>query len=187
MHSFHQSRGRIFFDFFCVLVIVASCMGAWMQTGASALIGAAGAAGLYGLVRLFDMRWSQPSGTIEPQRIEFEPDANNEQPVIHDVIVPFAAAELVPGIEEVVAEAEQVESKASRPRESRPAKSARKSNSRRGGTAKTAEAPQPVPVEDVEPVVPRPAEVTHTHVMPLFEPEPFVRMPRQGFGRRGRI
>ena len=45
MHSFHQSRGRIFFDFFCVLVIVASCMGAWMQTGASALIGAAGATG----------------------------------------------------------------------------------------------------------------------------------------------
>ena len=30
-------------------------------------------------------------------------------------------------------------------------------------------------------------EAVQSHIAPLFEPEPFVRMPRQAFGRRGRI
>ena len=30
-------------------------------------------------------------------------------------------------------------------------------------------------------------EAAHPHIAPLFEPEPFARMPRPAFGRRGRI
>jgi hypothetical protein len=30
-------------------------------------------------------------------------------------------------------------------------------------------------------------EATHPHIAPLFEPEPFARMPRPAFGRRGRL
>ena len=185
MHSFHHSRGRIFFDFVCVLVVVASCMGAWIQTGASALIGAASAAGLYGLVRLSDMRWSQPVEAIEPQRIACEPDCQDEQPVINDVIVPFAPADLMPSTGEPVAEAQSIELKVARPRDSRPAKTPRKSGTRRSGTAKAAKVSEPV--EEAKATAPAVAGEPHTQVAPLFEPEPFVRMPRQAFGRRGRI
>ena len=30
-------------------------------------------------------------------------------------------------------------------------------------------------------------ETTSTHIAPLFEPEPFARMPRRAFGRRGQL
>lgn len=187
MHSFHQSRGRILFDFFCVLVIVASCMGAWIQTGASALIGAAGAAGLYGLVRLFDMRWPKSDEVVEPQRIELEPDARDEPPIVQEVIVPFAAVEAAPEVEASVTEAEPVDLEAPRAKKSRPSKAPRKGGTRRSGAAKLAKVSEAEPVEEPAAVAPLHAEEQHTHVAPLFEPEPFVRMQRQAFGRRGRI
>src|SRR5687768_7222744 len=56
MHSFHRSRGRILFEVACALAISGSCIAAWMQTGASALVPAAAVAALYGLVHLFDLR-----------------------------------------------------------------------------------------------------------------------------------
>lgn len=187
MHSFHQSPGRILFDFFCMLVIVASCMGAWIQTGASALIGVAAAAGLYGLVHLFDMRWSKPAEAVEPQRIDFEPEAKVELAVTHEVIVPFASVELEPAIEEFVATAAPAELEAPRAKESRSTKAARKGGARRTGGAKAARLPEAAPVEEADTVAPATNEEPHTHVAPLFEPEPFVRMPRQAFGRRGQI
>jgi hypothetical protein len=187
MHSSHHSRGRIFFDFFCVLVVVASCMGAWIQTGATALIGAAAAAGLYGLVRLTDTRWPQSAEAAVPQRISFEPEARDDLPVVHEVIVPFAAAEPMPTVEETALEAEPVELKVPRAKERRPAKASRKGNTRRSGSAKAAKGPEPAQSDEPEPFVPRVVEESHTHVAPLFEPEPFVRMPRQAFGRRGQI
>ena len=55
MHSFHQSRGRIFFEVLCALAVSVSCVGTWMQTGASAMLPAAAAALLYALVHTFDM------------------------------------------------------------------------------------------------------------------------------------
>ena len=61
MHSFHQSRGRILFEVFCALGISASCVFAWMQTYAPAMLGVAGFAGLYGLVHLFDMARRSPA------------------------------------------------------------------------------------------------------------------------------
>ena len=44
MHSFHHSRSRILFEVFCALAISASCVSAWMQTGAQALLPAAAVA-----------------------------------------------------------------------------------------------------------------------------------------------
>jgi len=187
LHSTHHSRVRILFDFFCVLVVVASCMGAWMQTGATALIGAAAGAGLYGLVRLFDLRWPQPTEVVEPQRIEFEPEAKNDLPVIQEVIVPFAATGLEPAIQDTVLEAEPVEPKAPRAKNSRPTKAPRKDAARRSGTSKGAKLSEPAQAEEPEAFVPVVAEEPHSHVAPLFAPEPFVRMPRQAFGRRGQI
>jgi hypothetical protein len=44
-----------------------------------------------------------------------------------------------------------------------------------------------LPVAAVEIAETASAEPAHVPHAPLFEPEPFVRMQRQAFGRRGRI
>ena len=158
-----------------------------MQTGASALLGAAAAAGLLGLVRLFDMRWPSQAEAVEPQRIELEPEANTELPLVHEVVVPFAAAELHAAVEDAVVEVEQVEVEIPRETASRPAKAPRKAGARRSGAAKATKVAAPEPAEEPAAAASMYAEEPHTHVAPLFEPEPFVRMPRQAFGRRGQI
>ena len=77
MHSFHHSRGRILFEVFCAFAVVASLVGAWRQTHASALLVAAAAAALYGMVHLFDLDRRDPAEATEPQRIDFEPEADS--------------------------------------------------------------------------------------------------------------
>lgn len=213
MLSFRQSRGRILFDFLCVLVIVASCVGAWMQTGATALIGAAGAAGLYGLVRLFDMRWPESVEATEPQRIDFAPDTRDdsvagldryEPPVVTpqysatDAIEEVEPAETIASIEPVEP-VEPVEQTAPQAKPGRKAKTPRKGGGQRASTAKgvdVTELAQPAdadvieftPTEEAEvAALPDPDDVTHSHIEPLFEPERFGRMPRRAFGRRGQI
>jgi hypothetical protein len=158
MHSFHQSRGRILFEVLCALGMVASFVGAWQQTGASALLAAASVAGLYGLVHLFDLARSEPVEAAVPQRIDFEPEA----------VVAMAPAE------------EPVDMVAAADALAAPAKAPRKA-------ARKAKAPKaPAIVE--EPVSSMFAEeAPHHRPAPLFEPEPFVRTIRAGFGRRSRL
>ena len=84
MHSFQPSRGRVLFEVLCALTVSASCAAAWMQTGASALLGACGAAALYGLVHLFDMRRPATSEAVEPQRVDFEPE-------VPEILLPMIA------------------------------------------------------------------------------------------------
>lgn len=186
MHSSHQSRGRILFDFFCVLVIVASCAGAWMQTGATALLGVAAATGLYGLVRLFDMRSPIAADAIEPQRIDFATDQGSDDEAKLEVYEPPVVAQqlLVDGIEE----AEPVERTAAQAKPARKAKAPRKSVGRRAsaaGDAKVIELNAPVEAEPTD--ISNPDDVTSSHIEPLFEPERFGRMPRRAFGRRGQL
>jgi hypothetical protein len=213
MHSFHQSRGRILFEVLCALGVVASCVGAWKQTGASALLVAASVAGLYGFVHLFDLARHDPADAEEPQRIEFEPEPDEPQRInfaakseddladYRTPVVPIVTDE--PTGDGKIEEAEVVEPAATR------AKAPRK-GSRRAKTPKEAkvvglapfeavEVLKPLPVEEVAPLPlassekmevfePTSAdEVAHPHIAPLFEPEPFARMPRRAFGRRGRI
>lgn len=45
----------------------------------------------------------------------------------------------------------------------------------------------PLAAAEVTEAAPTPVEPAHVPHAPLFEPEPFVRMQRQAFGRRGRI
>lgn len=198
MHSFRQSRGRILFDFFCTLVIVASCAGAWMQTGASALLGAAAAAGLYGLVRLFDLGRPKTAEAIKPQRIDFATDPRGDVMAELDADEPRLVAQqqlATDGIEK----AKLVESAAPQTKPDSKAKAPRKGGGRKVSAAKSAKIIELAPPEDAEVTElssPEEAEVsdfvvpddmTHAHIEPLFEPDPFVRMPRRAFGRRGRI
>ena len=75
MLSFHQSRGRNLFEAFCATALSASFVGAWMDLGTPAFLPAAAVFGLYGMVRLFDMRGRKPaeapagSSRIKPRKI----------------------------------------------------------------------------------------------------------------------
>ena len=185
MHSSHQSRGRILFDFFCVLVIVASCAGAWMQTGASALLGVAAAAGLYGLVHLFDMRSPASAGAVEPQRIDFAPDPGSDVAAELEIFEPPVVAQQLPV--EWLPEAEP-EERAAPARPARKSKASRKGASRSAGAAKDAKVVELAPAEEADVTeLPIPDDLTHSHIEPLFEPDPFFRTQRRAFGRRGQL
>ena len=174
MHSFHQSRGRILFEVLCALGMSVSFAGAWTQTGATALLPAAAIALLYGFVRLFDMARRTPAAATVRA---VEQAADQPMPVAQPVL-----AEPVPQAVELAEPAPPPVRKARQP------KTARKK-------AKVAEA---APVEvvktvdveisaDAEPVAEEMVpfdEEHHTSVTPLFEPVPFARQQRTGFGRK---
>ena len=199
MHSFQPSRGRILFEVFCAFAVVASMVGAWRQTDASALLVAATVAGLYGFVRLFDMPGRKKAEAVEPQRIDFEPETA-------DIVVPMVAAVPQPAVEET----EAVEPPEARAGSGRRSGGSRKGGGRRAKAPKVAKAVEAVPVDEVEVpwpmaegakaaetaepafeeeefVFPHDEESSQPHIAPLFEPEPFARMPRRAFGRRGRL
>src|SRR5512139_700470 len=88
MHSFQPSRARILFEVLCAVGIAASCGGAWLQTGASALLAASAIATLYGLVHFFDLFRQEPSLAAEPQRIAFAADGQAELMTVDDVVNP---------------------------------------------------------------------------------------------------
>jgi hypothetical protein len=189
MHSFQPSRGRILFEVLCALTISASCAAAWIQTGASALLGAAGAATLYALVHLFDMRRREPAVAAELQRIDFVTDQPGDVSADLAADMPQVLADPLPISEvaagEVVAPA----------KDSRKAKAPRKSGGRRAKTPPPAEALELAAVEERAPKPAPPQEqgeseavseqeATHPPLAPLFEPAPFVRQQHAVFGRK---
>ena len=211
MHSLQPSRRRILFEVFCAFAMVASMVGAWRQTNASALLVAATVAALYGFVRLFDMPGKKAAPIAEPQRIDFE---NEDRQAVSGAVVMIAAARKPSSAGEVVEEAVEekaaVEATTPRPGSGRRTGGSRKSGGRRAKAPKAGKAvaagpgeevmaPWPMAEEAVVPEVTEPAfedeefvfehdeQSSQPHIQPLFEPEPFVRMPRQGFGRRGRL
>lgn len=247
MHRFQPSRGRILFEVSCALAVVASMVGAWQQTQASALLTAAAAAGLYAMVRLFDLGRHDPVQIEEPQRMEFEPEpeVRSTEPAAPAAFVaaveplrpvPATAVEepepaapatflaavepLAPVLEPVDEEPELVEP-APRSGGGRRKGGSRKSAGRRASTPKVAEVIEFAPAEEAAPAPPVHVEepevavepvaeesqfeapvadevdleapeftaepAQHVPHAPLFEPEPFVRMPRAAFGRRGRL
>ena len=198
MHSFQPSRGRILFEVLCAVGIAASCGGAWMQTGASALLAASSIATLFGLVRFFDLFRREASLAAEPQRIDFAVDGEADLSAVKDGAAPeptvkemVDALSLDPRLTDFrEAEAAPIETNVARADEVEPAKAPRKGSRRTTGSQKKSKSAEPRPIEEAESAVAHVAiveEVTHVHVAPLFEPDPFVRMPRQGFGRRGQI
>ena len=187
MHSYQHSRGRILFEVACAFGISASCVWAWQQTYATALLPAAAIAALYGLVHAFDLVRRRPAvaeaiEVSEPvaSHIDFSPSSESPQ-----VIEPPA---------EVVAEA---------------APKRKRKPSRKAERAFIADIAAPEP--EVAPVIPEvveavevtepevvdlqpamrvvptpPAEPEYVPATPLFEADPFVRQQRAAFGRRTR-
>jgi hypothetical protein len=203
MHTFQPSRGRILFEVLCAVGIAASCGGAWIQTGASALLAASSLATLYGLVHFFDLFRSAPAVAVEPQRIEFAADGQADLSAVEEVadveeLVPetVVAIEPLSRTDNLVEIAEPVEPPAPKARRAKVSRKGGASPATAPKKAKTAE----VAIADVAkvagPSLAEVAEVAGTVILepaapvphaPLFEPEPFARMPRQSFGRRGQI
>jgi hypothetical protein len=184
MHSFHHSRGRIVFEVLCALVIAASCYGAWAQTGASALLPAAAVAALYGLLHLFDLRQPRPARFVEPHRMALDDQPRSERPA-------DAGSEQAAVVaEEPDAAGPALEAEPAKPKKPRASKPRRTKTMRKGGRRAddesvpvTANAPAE-PEQDAAPSPPAFDEPAPSNIEPLFEPEPFVRMPRPAFGRK---
>ena len=194
MHSFRQSRTRILFEVFCALAISASCVGAWMQTGASALLSAAAVSALYGLVHAFDMVGRRTAVAVEPQRIDFATDDEGDLLAYKGAGEPAAVAERQPDTDKGIEQAELVE--APLRNVIRRVKAPRKGGGRRVNAPKEEGVTELAPLEEAkiasirpevaEPDLPiAPEEVVQPHIEALFEPDPFVRMPRRAFGRKG--
>lgn len=179
MHSSYPSRGRIAFETLCVLALAGSLAGAWIQTGATALLAAAGAAVLFGVSHAFGMKRPGLATAVEPRRIEFAPDGQDMPPAEPVAFEP----EPEPAAAATVADEEPAP--ASRP------KAPRKKRAR----AKVAEEPVIVdiaPAQEAEVEAPAIADSSpagedfdRPRIEPLFEPEPYVRQPREViFGRK---
>jgi hypothetical protein len=206
MHSFHPTRERILFEVFCALAIAASCVGAWMQTGAWALLPGAFAAALYGLFHAFDL--ARPGATVTVDQPEYEVETE-----IHGDTLEAAELEALvekePERDVAVEEAEPLELAAPQESARRRAKAPRKAGGRRASAPKEAKVIEAAPAEEVEVGLPTPAEevyvaapvdaeeaevglplaleeVASSHVEQLFEPEPFGRQQRAVFGRKAR-
>ncbi len=206
MHSFHPSRGRIFFEVLCALILAASFAAAWLQTGASALLPAAAVALLYALVHAFDMRRRTPVLAADPQRIEVESEVKRNPPPDPEAEVHSAGADQPLPWGTAPEEAELVEPAAPPAEAGRRKGGSRKGNGRRASAPKVAKlvAPAPAEVAEVAPQAPEepevatfvpPAEVDVSEFAPpdeaarvphapLFEPEPFARQQRAVFGRK---
>jgi hypothetical protein len=197
MQSFHRSRGRIFFEVLCVFTISASCVGAWMQTGAWALLVTSAVAALYGVVHAFDLVRRDPAEAVEPQRIEFQAGPGIDLPASQVADAPMdVAADQQLTTDNAVEELQLVEPIAPRSKAGRPAKSTRKSSGRRANAAKEAKVTELTPPDEADATglaLPEEAEVAvavdfdevaHISHAPLFEPAPFVRQQRAAFGRK---
>ena len=201
MRSFHHSRGRIFFEVLCAFGISASCVGAWMQTYATAMLGAAAIAALYGLVHFFDMFGRSPA-VAEPV-VEPITDRQADLPIHREIEV--AAPAIQPVDNPVVEAVEPIEATAPASA-SRRSKAPKKGAARRVKALKEAKVAEPVtldeltiadfappepetaasaPAEQPETDAPVPHdEENHAPVVPLFESDPFVRQQRTVFGRK---
>ena len=201
MHSLHHSRGRILFEVACAFGIAASCVEAWMQTYATAMLAVAAIAALYGLVHAFDMLRRNPKADESVGAAELATDHREAQSAPAGDVRP----EFTELPEERVAEAARKRSRKS------PKQTGRrdKQEAEPGIAVTVAEArpdlaeaviePRPEIVEAAyqseERAEPEPElhvvetesdEPEYVPATPLFEPEPFVRQQRAAFGRKAR-
>ena len=175
MHCIHHSRGRILFEVVCAFTISASCVGAWMQTGASALLPASVAVALYGLWHLTDLAGRRPAVAGDAAT-----GVDGQGDLLEYLDFADPRPEAVTEIEaaEVTEAAEPVKPEAPRGKPTRKAGGRRKARKQVADVVLAApEAEDAALAPDDEAALPPPT--------PLFEPEPFVRQQQRAvFGRK---
>lgn len=192
MDSYRRPRGKIFFEVLCALLVGASFVGAWIQTGAWAFVGPAFVFTLFGLYWSFDLFGARPTvaaqavTAAEPAvAVEAAPEAvpefrfeRFEAPVVALEPQPVAAAEpafspgpdVVPFVSEEPAPAPKAKARKPRAKKATPVVE----------PAPVVYVEEPEPIAFVEEVHPEP------HIEQLFDPQPFARQARPAFGKRPR-
>ena len=201
MHSFHRSRGKIVVEVLCAFGLSASCVGAWMQTGAWALLAAASIAAFYGVFHAFDLAGRKTANVADRAAVDFAPAQRTNLPADEGTGSHVTAAEQQSTTDTVLQKAELADPPAPEAPERRRAKAPRKSGARRGGAPKEVKVTELAPAGEAELALPAAAqdkatelappaneeadeEAVQVPLAPLFEPEPFVRQQRAVFGRK---
>jgi hypothetical protein len=185
MHSFRHSRARILFEVVCVLAISGSCAGAWMQTGAWALLPASFVTLVYGVIHLFDMAGPRIAATIEPQRIDFGTDHQVGSLADLDDGASLSVVDQHSEPDSPIEEAAPVELNTGRASKGRKTKSPRKASARKtSAVVETKVSGAERPEEADLPMAVVHEEAAHHSLAPLFEPEPFARQRHAVFGRK---
>ena len=184
MHSFHRSRGRIFFEVVCALGVSASCVVAWMQTYAPAMLAVAGFVGLYAFVHAFDMVRRNPAVAAPAE--DAAPATDDRGDLL--IYLENEEPELLLDAEPEVAEAaeEEVQPEVAAPVEENEPEVVVPLTQPEPVADLVEEAEPTVvePVQEAEPVEPAHDEPDYSPLAPLFEAEPFVRKQRAAFGRK---
>jgi len=176
MQSFRHSRWKILFEISCAFAVSASCVGAWMQTGAGALLLVSFVAALYGLGHAFELKTVRPVTTV---------DSHGAGPAIgsQDLFVfdeeaesPVTATDPESMVEATVEKAPPAKQSQAR---------TRGKNRRRAKGTKEPKAAELAPQAQSEVDGPTPlAENAQFPLVPLFEPQPYMRQQRAVFGRK---
>ena len=182
MSSFHQSRSRIFFDSVCAFGMSTFCAVAWTQTYATAMLGAASVAGIYGLMRFTDMFRRAPvieEAVAEPV-LELEEAIVPEPAAAVIARKPVDLAGPTPELKpEVVA---ALVRKPKRKTAKKPAKAEEPVEQPIASASEPVERPE---VGHDQPTAVEPEPDYSAPIAPLFEPEPFMRQhQRAAFGRK---
>jgi ribosomal protein S6E (S10) len=189
MQSFHQSRGKICFEVFCALAASASCVGAWMQTGAWALLGVASVAALYGICHAFELGARRPATAVDSvdSGVTIGSQSNGASDGDEYAAVPLAMTGGQSTTEITIEKAVPAEPGNRSPATKRPrAKTGRNSGSRRTKGAKETKVTELAPPVEFETnTAIAAAEEAHLPPVPLFEPQPLMRQQRAVFGRKG--
>ena len=189
MQSFHHSRGKVLFEVFCALAVSASCVGAWMQTGAWALLGVAFVAALYSFSHAFELKAYRAATDVDSANAESTKFGQNGVRSDEDTDVPLTLTDRHSASEEAVEDANPVELATGSPKtKDRRPKARQKNGNRRTKGAKVAKATELAPPaeDEIGRTVPI-AEEVHSPPVPLFEPQPFMRHTRVTFGRKDNL
>ena len=186
MSSFHQSRSRIFFDSVCAFGMSTFCAVAWTQTYATAMLGAASVAGIYGLMRFTDMFRRTP---VVEEAVPVEPAI---EAAVLEEIVPEPAPVVERKPVDLSAPTPELKPEVVAALVRKPKRKSAKKPAKADGPVQNmiAAEPQPAEVTKVEPetlevVEPDPEPDYSAPIAPLFEPEPFMRQhQRAAFGRK---
>ena len=177
MQSFHHSRGRILFEVLCALSISASCVGAWMQTNASALLAAASVSALYGLVHLFDMRGRKPAVAAERQQVATATDRETAVPGHQETLALSPPAELQLTAETNVQQVAKADPPAPKATRARKTKAAPKAGRRRASAREETKVVEVAPPEEANvtefvPEEPKVVELIRPEEPKTAEPAP---------------
>jgi hypothetical protein len=191
MHSVRPSRSRIVFEVFCALVVAASCAGAWLQAGISALLPAAAVSALFAFVRALDLTRRQSVDASITQPVQLATTRQSDPLIVDDAGGALADDRSTPIIASAIDEAENSAPAATPAKAGRRSKSPQKGSARRAKVEKKAEIREPetdaatadLEAAEASPAIP-PPQPAHPQIETLFEPEPYVRMLRPAFGRK---